>query len=163
MQIALPLAKPIPESWSSSIKMQMPVKKRIKSFTHFKTSLRILLLVSHSVLSDSLWLRGLQHARLPSPSPSPRVCWNSCPLSQWCNPTISFSIVPFSSYLQSFPASGSFPMSQFFTSGDQSIGSFSFSIIASNEYSVLLSFRIDWFDLLAVQGTLTSLLQHTFS
>ena len=133
MQIALPLAKPIPESWSSSIKMQMPVKKRIKSFTHFKTSLRILLLFSHSVLSDSLWLRGLQHARLPSPSPSPRVCWNSCPLSQWCNPTISFSIVPFSSYLQSFPASGSLQRSQLFAWGGQSVGvSASASVIPVN-------------------------------
>ena len=68
--------------------------------------------------------------------------------------------VPFSSHLQSFPASRSFPMSQLFTSGGQSIGSFSFSISPSNEYSGLISFRIGWFDLLAVQGTLKSLLQH---
>ena len=65
---------------------------------------------------------GLQQARLPCPSPAPRACSNSCPLSQWCHPTISFSVVPLSSCLQSFPASGSFPVSQFFTSGDQSIG-----------------------------------------
>ena len=77
---------------------------------------------SCSVWSDSLRLRGLQHARLPCPSPSPRVCSNSCPLSRWCHPTISSSsVVPFSSCLQSFLASGSFLMSQFFTSGDQSI------------------------------------------
>ena len=65
---------------------------------------------------------GLQHARPPCPSPSPRACKNSCPLSQWCHPTISSSVVPFSSCLQSFPASRSFLMSQLFASGDQSIG-----------------------------------------
>ena len=64
---------------------------------------------------------GLQHARLPCPSPNPGACSNSCPSSRWCHPTISSSVVPFSSCLQSFPASGSFPMSQFFTSGSQSI------------------------------------------
>ena len=84
---------------------------------------------------------------------------NSCPLSHWCHPTISSSVVPFSSHLQSFPASGSFPMSQFFTSGGQSIGVFSFNISPSNDYSGLISFRMDWLDLLAVQGTLQSLLQ----
>ena len=72
-------------------------------------------------MSDSLWSHGLQHGRLPCPSPSPRACSNSCPLSRWCHPTVSPS-VPFSSCLQSFPASGSFPVSQFFTLGDQSIG-----------------------------------------
>ena len=80
-------------------------------------------------------------------------------LSQWCHPTISSTVIPFSSCLQSFPASGSFPMSRFFTSGAQSIG-FSFSISPSNEYSGLISFRIYWFDLLAIQGTLKSLLQY---
>ena len=77
---------------------------------------------SCSIVSDSLRPHGLQHARLPCPSPSPRACSNSCPLSQWCHPTISSAIVPFSSHLQIFPASGSFPMSQLFTSGGQSIG-----------------------------------------
>ena len=76
---------------------------------------------SHSVMSDSLWPNGLQHARLPCPSPTPGVYSNSCPLSQWCHPTISSSVIPFSSHLQSFPASGPFQMSQFFTSGGQSI------------------------------------------
>ena len=76
------------------------------------------------------------------------------------SPSFSSCIVPFSSYLQSFPASGSFPRSQFFTSGGQSIGSFSFSISPSNEYSALISFRMDWLDPLAVQGTRKSLLQH---
>ena len=77
---------------------------------------------SYSVISDSLWPQRLQHARLPCPSPTPEACSNSCPLSQWCHPTISYSVVPFSSFLQSFPASGSFPVSQFFASGGQSIG-----------------------------------------
>ena len=194
---------------------------------------------------------GLQHARLPSSSLFPRVCSNSCPLSQWCYLIISSSVTPFSFCLQSFPASGSFPMSQLFTSGSQCIGasisasvlpknvfvqslshvwlfltpwtaagqaslsftmfksllklmsiesvmpsnhlilcypllllpsnfpsirvfssesalsirwpkcwSFTLSLRLSNEYSGLISFRMDWFDLLAAQGTLKSLLQH---
>ena len=77
---------------------------------------------SLSVVSDSLWPHGLQHARPPCPSPTPRAYSNSCRLSWWCHPTISFSVVPFSSHLQSFRASGSFPMSRLFTSGGQSIG-----------------------------------------
>ena len=113
-----------------------------------------------SVMSNSLRPHGLQHFRPPCPSPTPRVYSNSCPLSWWCHPIISSSAVPFSSLPHSFPASGSFPMSQFFTSGGQSIGSFSFSISPSSEYSGLISFKIDWLDLLAVQGTLKSLLQH---
>ena len=112
---------------------------------------------SHSVMSDSLWPHGLQHTRPPCPSPTPRAYSNSHPSSRWCHPTISSSVVPFSSCLQSFPASGSFPVSQFFASGSQS---FSFSISPFNEYSGLTSFRMHWLDLLAVQGTLKSLLQH---
>ena len=77
---------------------------------------------SHSVVSDSLRSHGLQHARPSCPSPTPRIYSNSCPLSRWCHPTISSSVVPFFSCLQSFPASGSFQMSQLFTSGGQSIG-----------------------------------------
>ena len=73
-------------------------------------------------LCDPMVAWGLQHGRLPCPSLSPRTCSNSCPLSQWCHPTISSSVIPFSSHLQSFPASGSFPMNQFFPSGGQSIG-----------------------------------------
>ena len=72
-------------------------------------------------MSDSLWPHGLQRFRLPCPSPSPRACSNSCLLSQWCHPTISPSVILFSSCLKSFPASGSFPMSQLFASGGQSI------------------------------------------
>ena len=89
-------------------------------------------------MSDSLWPHGLQHARLPCPSPPPEACSNSCPLSQWCHPTTSSSVVPFSSCLPSFPASGSFPMSQFFISGGQSIG-------ASASASVLPMNIQDWF------------------
>ena len=77
---------------------------------------------SHSVISDSSWPHGLQHARFPCPSPTPGACSNSCPSSQWCNPTVSSSVIPFSRSLQSFTASGSFPMSQFFTWSGQSIG-----------------------------------------
>ena len=99
-------------------------------------------------------------ARLPCPLPTPGACSNSCPLSQWYHPTISSSVTPFSSYLQSFPASGSFLVSQLFTSGGQSTRASISAISPSNEYSGLISFRNDWFDLLAVQGTLKSLLQH---
>ena len=111
-------------------------------------------------MSDSLRPRESQHAGPPCPSPTPRVYPNSCPLSWWCHPAISSTVVPFSSCPQSLSASGSFPMSQLFTWGGQSIGSFSFSISPSNEHPGLISFRMDWLDLLAVQGTLKSLLQH---
>jgi len=113
---------------------------------------------SHSVMSDSLQPPGLQHARLPCPSPAPRVYSNSCPLSQWWHSTISFSVVPFSSCIQSFPASGSFQMSQFFTSGSQSIFQLQHQSFQWTLRTDLL--RMDWFDFLAVQGTLKSLLQH---
>ena len=88
------------------------------TFTHLPTLVQF----SRSVMSNSLWPQGLQHARLPCLSPTPRACSNSCPLNEWCHPTISSSVIAFSSCLQSFPASGSFPMSQFFASGGQSIG-----------------------------------------
>ena len=120
---------------------------------------------SCSVISDSLWPHGLQHARPPCPSPAPGDYSNSRPLSRWCHPTISSSVIPFYSCLQSFPASGSFQMSHLFASGGQSIGVsaigiLSFSISPSSEHSGLISFRMDLLDLLAVQGTLKSLLQH---
>ena len=110
---------------------------------------------SRSVLSDSLRPHGLQHSRLSCPSPTPGACSDSCLSSRWCHPTISSSVILFS-YLQSFLASGSFPVSQFFASGGQSIA---VSVSASVLPSGLISFRMDWFDL-AVQGTLKSLLQH---
>ena len=88
---------------------------------------------SCSVVSDSLWPYGLQHTRSPCPSPTPRVYSNLCPLSRWCHPTISSSVVPLSSHLQSSPVSGSFQMSQFFTSGGQRIGvSASASVLPMN-------------------------------
>ena len=95
---------------------------------------------SHSVVSNSLGLHGLQHARPPCPSPTPGVCLNSCPLCQWCHPTISSSVISFSSCLQSFPASESYPESQFSASGGQNIGvSASASVLAMNIQ--------DWFPL----------------
>ena len=95
---------------------------------------------SHFIVSNSLRPRGLQHTRPPYPSPAPRTCSNSCPLSRWCLPTISSSVVPFSPHRQSFPASRSFPMSQFFISGDWIIG-------ASASASVLPMNIQDWFPL----------------
>ena len=88
------------------------IRKIIYSFIHF----------GRSVMSNSLWPHGLQHTRLLCPSPTPGAGSNSCSWSWWCHPTISSSVIPFSSSLQFFPASGSFAMSQFFTSGGQSIG-----------------------------------------
>ena len=95
---------------------------------------------SHSVVSNSLWPHGLQHTRLPCPSPAPGACSNSYPLSRLCHPTISSSVIPFFSCLQSFPASGSFPVSQCFTSGGQSNGT-------SASESVLPMNIQDWFPL----------------
>ena len=95
---------------------------------------------SRSVVSDSLWPHGLQHTTFPCPSPTPGACSNSCPSSQWCHPTLLSSVVPFSSHLQSFPASGSIPTSQLFESGGQSIG-------ISASASVLPMNIQDWFPL----------------
>ena len=114
--------------------------------------------LSHSVMSDSLWPHGLQHARLPCPSPTPGAYSNSCPLSQWCHPAISSSVIPFFSHLQSFIR----------VSSNESVlhirwpkyWSFNFSISPSNEHPDLISFRRDWLDLPAVQGTFKSHLQH---
>ena len=111
--------------------------------------IRLLLLSSHSVMSDSLWPHGLQHARLPCPSSSPRVCSNSYPSSWWCHPTISSSVIPFSFCLQFFPASGSFPMSQLFASGGQSVG-------VSASASILPMNIQDWFPL-GLTGLISSL------
>ena len=110
-------------------------------------------------MSDSLRPHGLQHATLLCPSLSPGVCANSCPLSRWCHPTISSSVAPFSSCPQSLPSSGSFPMMALCIRWPK-YWSIHFSIGPSNEYSRLISFKIDSFDLLAVQGTLKSLFQH---
>ena len=101
-----------------------------------------LLLLSHSVVSNSLWPHGLQQARPPCSSPTSRACSNSCPLSQWCHPTILFSVILFSSCLQYFSASRSFQMSQFFASGGQSIRA-----SASASASVFTMNIQDWFPL----------------
>ena len=114
--------KPIPRGWFPSASWHSSIQ------------------FSCSVVSDSLWLHDLQHAKPPCPSPTPGVHPNPCPLSQWCHPTISSSVVPFSSCPQPFPASGSFPMSQLFTSGGQSIG-----VLAST--SVLPMNIQNWFPL----------------
>ena len=115
-------------SWDSS--------SQLGSWANFRNSVQF----SHSVVSDSLQPHGVQQARLPCPSPTLRAFSNSCPSSLWCHPTISSSVVPFSSCLQSFPASGSFSMSQFFASGGQSIG-------AAASASVLPMNIQDWFPL----------------
>ena len=95
---------------------------------------------SCSVMSDPSRPHGLQHARLPCPSPTPKACSNPCPLSQWCHPTISSSVIPFSSCLQSFPALGSFQMSQFFAWGGQSIR------VSASTSDLLMNIQ-DWFPL----------------
>ena len=107
-----------------------------------------------------LWFHGLQHVRLPCQSPTARACSNSCPLSRWCHLTNSSSVFPFSSCPQSFPASGSFPNEPLLCIRWPKYWSFSFSISPSNENLGMICFSMDWLDLLAVQGTLKSLLQH---
>ena len=111
-------------------------------------------------MSNSLQPHRLQHTRLPCPSPTPKAYSNSCPLSWWCHPTISSSVIPFSSCFRSFPGSRSFPVSQFFASGSQSIG------VSASASALPMNIQ-DWFplgltgwDILAIQGTLKSLLQH---
>ena len=122
----------------------------------FKQNYKIISSVqfSRSVMSNSLRPHESQHARPPSPSPTPGVHSDSRPLSQWCHPAISSLVLLFSSCLQSLPASKSFHIRW------PKYRSFSFSIIPSKEIPGLISFRMDWLDLLAVQGTLKSLLQH---
>ena len=140
--------------WPVETKPWMTCHPELPIFYNLKSSVQF----SHSVLSDSLQPHGLQHARLSCPSPTPRAYSNSCPSSRSCHPTISSSVIPLSSCLQSFLASGSFPVGQLFTSGGQTIGaSASASVLPMN---ILISFRIELYDLLEVQGTLKSLLQH---
>ena len=115
--------------------------------------------ISRSVVSDSLRPHESQHSRPPYPSPTPGVHWDSRPSSQWCHPAISSSVIPFSSCPQSLPASV-FSSESTLHMRWPKYWSFSFSIISSKEIPGLISFRMDWLDLLAVQGTLKSLLQH---
>ena len=129
----------------------------LKKISVMLSSLVVFSQFSCSVVSNSLRPHGLWRTRPPCPSPTPEAYSNSCPSSQWCHPAISSSVITFSSCLQSFPASGSFPRSQLFASGGQSIGvSASTSVlpISPVQYSGLISFRIDWFDLLTAQVTL---------
>ena len=95
---------------------------------------------SYSVMSNALWPHGLQHGKLPCPSPTPGVYSDSCPLSQWCHPIISSSVISFSSHLQSFPTSASFPMSRLFISGGQNIG------VSASAWVLLINIQ-DWFPL----------------
>ena len=116
---------------------------------------------SWSVVSNSLWPHGLQCAMLPCPSPTARAYSNSCPFSWWCYPTIWFSVIPFSSHLQSFQLQGLF---QWVDYSHQVAKVLEFQLQhLSNEYSGLISFRMDWLDLLTVQGTLKSFSQHDSS
>ena len=124
------LPDPLPQYTSFKITRLV---KRFSGRRNCPEARHIVVQFSHSVLSNSLWPHGLQHTRLPCPSPTPGAYSNSCPLSWWSHPIISSSVVPFSSCLQSFPASGFFPMSQFFTSGGQSVGiSASASVLPMN-------------------------------
>ena len=116
----------IEHKWKTSRKFQkakLEFASHLQLFTQYLHCIYnyLLLLFSRSVVSDSLWPHGLQHTRLLCPSPSPGACSNSCPLSQWCHPTISSSVAPLSSYSQSFPASEPFPKNWLFASGGQSI------------------------------------------
>ena len=117
---------------------------------------------NRSVVSNSLQPHESQHARPPCLPPTPGVYSNSCPLSWWCHPTISSSVIPFSSRLQSFPASESFSNESVLSIRCPKYWSFSFSISPSSEYSGLISFRMHWLDLLAAQGTLKSFWDHSF-
>ena len=122
------------ESW------KFRVRRNLKRYCGYSANLGAIRFSSVSQLCLTLQLHGMQHARLPCPSPTLRTCSNSCPLNQWCHPTISSSVIPFSSCLQSFPTSGSFLLSQFFPSGGQSIG-------VSASASVLPMNIQDWFSL----------------
>ena len=126
------------------------------------TNMMILLLFSCSVVSNSLQPHELQCTRLPCPSLCPRVCTNTWPLSQWCHPVISSSVAPFSSCPKFSPASEVCPNELALCIRWPKYWSISIGISPSNEYSGLISFRIDWFDFLAVQGTVKSLLAPQF-
>ena len=119
-----------------------------------------MLLFIHAAMSDSLRPHGQQRCRPPRPLPSPGVCSISCPLSWWCYPNILSSFVPFFFFLQSFPASGSFPMSQLYTSGEQNIGASASASVFPMNIQGWVSLGLTGFDFLAVQGTVKSLLQH---
>ena len=145
-----------------------PLKPRvIWSHWHITNAPYIFLLFSRSVVSNSLWPHGLQHASLPCPSPSSGACSNSCSLSWWCHSTIWSSVIPFSSCLKSFPASRVFSNELALRIRWPEHCNFSFSTSPSSDYSGLISFRMDWLDLLAVPGALrvfsnTTVQKHQF-
>ena len=143
------MKEPFPIAGLLSCSSFFPISCKISTFT----GCSLLLLFSHSVMCDFLQPHGLWHARLPCPSPSPRVCWT--PLSWWCRPAISYSIITFSSSLQSSPASGSFPVSQLSASGGPTIGAS--ALLRNIQGWFPLGFM--WPDPLAGQGALKSLLQ----
>ena len=132
-------------------------KKFIQLFSH-EIALVVLVAVVQSL--SCVRLCDPMDSRPLCPSPSPGVCPSSCPLNWWWHPTVSFSVTPLSSCPQSFPVLESFPMNQLFASSGQSIGASASGLVLLNEYSGFISFKIDRFDLLALQGTVKSLLQH---
>ena len=162
LERAISMAMPAPKDQGHhTISVSVPVYLLLSQFSEFlsvfspKEEKKYLLsLFSCQVTSHSLQLHGLQPARFPCPSLSPRVYSNPCPLSRWCHPTISFSVTPFSSCLQPFPASGYFPMSQLFPSGGQSIA-------ASASASVLLMSIQGWFPL-GLTGLISLLSKNIF-
>ena len=159
--LPFPLPEDLPNSGVKPASLTPPALAGGHCATWEETSKVEVQFSSVAQLGPTLWPHGLQHTRFPYLSPTSGAYSNSCPSSQWCHPTIWSSVIPFSSCLQYFPASGSFPMSQFFASGGQSIGvSASTSVLP---VTGLISFRMYWFDPLAVQGTLKSLLQNNSS
>ena len=131
-------------------KKKLPLSTQISKSTKILSERESSLQFSHPVVSDSLQPHGLQHSRLPRPSPTPGVYSNSCPSSQWCHPIISSSVVPFSSCPQSFPESRSFPRNQFFTSGGQSLGvSASASVLPMNTQD---RFPLGWTGWISLQS-----------
>ena len=136
-----------PALWVVSLPSEPPGKSRYLLFTAVKisrSSTNTSVQFRHSVVSAFLWPHGPQNARLPCPSPTTGAYSNSCPLSWWYHPTTSSSVFPFFSGLQSFPTSGPFPMSQFFTSGGQSIGATASASVLSINQSFQLIFRVDF-------------------
>ena len=121
---------------------------------------RFLWSFSCPVMSDSVWLHGLQHARPPCPSPSPGVCPISCSLHWWYSPVVSSSDALFSFCPQSFPVSGTFPVGHLFSSDDQNTGASDSASVLPVNIQGLISLKVDWFDLLTIQGTFSSLLHH---
>ena len=155
MRIGYSLFRPVPCRISKSLIRVVIFFLCFSSFWDGYPSVQF----SCSVVSNSLQPHRLQHARPPCPPPTPRVYSNSCPLSRWCHPTVSTSVIPFSSYLQSFQHQGLFKWVSFLHQVVKVL-EFQLQHSPSNAHSGLISFRMDWLDILSVQGTLKSLLQH---